>query len=380
MPSAPAITSSDPYPRSVFHERHPKLVDQVLDALPYGPAERDALRRLLSESLTGRLAPLPPSAPDHEQWLRWGEGVWGLPWDEAPFLWAESYFYRRLLDATGYFTAGPWQGIDPFGPFKGAELENPVVDDELAALGGLPELAEQDRRTALLSSALWGNRADLGFRITSDPGAAAGLLVDDEPLLWRELERSPRGRVALVADNAGRELLPDLALLDHLLTSGLAAEATLWVKPQPYYVSDATMADVLAAMHRLRDAKAAAGTRLWKALGDGTLTVRTHPFFCAPLPYRRLPAELAAEFAASTLTILKGDLNYRRLVGDQHWPPTTPFSEATAYFPAPAVAALRTLKSDVVTGLSPEQTRELDATGEPWRTTGRYAVIQLSPS
>ena len=41
------------------------------------------------------------------------------------------------------------------------------------------------------------------------------------------------------------------------------------------------------------------------------------------------------------------------------------------------MAVLRTLKSDVVIGLSPAVVAELDATGQPWRTDGNHAVIQL---
>ncbi|MFI9271609.1 damage-control phosphatase ARMT1 family protein [Kitasatospora sp. NPDC052896] len=384
--TAPVIRSDVPgsFAWGVFHERHPKLVQQVIDALPYGPGERVAVRRLLVESTTGVLEPLREDAHDHARWLEWGHGLWGLPWGEAPFLWAESYFYRRLLDATGYFRPGAWQGVDPFGPFKSAELAGAAVDDELAALGGLRALPEAGRREALLSSALWGNRADLGFQITAgaETGAPSRVIVDDGPVLWAELEGARGGRVCLVADNAGRELLPDLVLIDHLLASGLAAEVTLHVKPQPYYVSDATMADVLAAVERLRRAPgpeaAAVGHRLWRAMNDAVLVVRAHPFFCAPLPFHDLPADLRAEFAGAALTILKGDLNYRRLVGDRLWPPTTPFAGAAGHFPSP-VAALRTLKSDVVVGVGAAAVAELDGTGEPWRTTGRYAVVQVHP-
>ena len=42
------------------------------------------------------------------------------------------------------------------------------------------------------------------------------------------------------------------------------------------------------------------------------------------------------------------------------------------------VAVLRTLKSDVITGLSPATVAELDATGQPWRTDGNHAVIQAA--
>ncbi|MFJ4184054.1 damage-control phosphatase ARMT1 family protein [Kitasatospora sp. NPDC089509] len=403
MPDAPVIRSDVPgsFARSVFHERHPELIRRVLDALPYGPAERAAIERLLTESTGGGiLEPLPADAPDAAQWLAWGEGRWGEPWSEAPFLWAESYFYRRLLDATGYFRPGAWQGVDPFAPFKDAELRGTAVDGELAALSGLTDLPPDRRTDALLASALWGNRADLSFAMAAqsdepdepdDRGpsvpaasvpAASPLAADDSALLHAELTRSGPGRVCLIADNAGRELLPDLVLIDHLLTADLAAEVVLHVKPQPYFVSDATTDDVLATVQRLRTAPVPAaeaiGRRLWQALTGGTLTIRTHPFHCAPLPYHDLPADLRAELAGATLTILKGDLNYRRLVGDRHWPPTTPFATAAGHFPSP-VAALRTLKSDVVVGLAPTTVTRLDATGTPWRTNGRHAVIQLRP-
>ncbi|MFF7631708.1 damage-control phosphatase ARMT1 family protein [Kitasatospora sp. NPDC008050] len=386
MPTAPVILSGVPgsFAWGVFHERHPKLIRQVLDALPYGPTQRAAVEDLLAESTSGVLQPLGPDAHDHQQWLAWGEGRFGRPWGEAPFLWAESYFYRRLLEATGYFRPGTWQGIDPFAPFKNAELAGPAVDAELAALGDLPALSAEKRAEVLLASALWGNRADLSFQITAPAGddtRPSALIADDSPLLWSTLAAASTPRVCVIADNAGRELLPDLVLVDHLLTSGLATEAVLYVKPFPYYVSDATTADVLATVRRLRAAPGqeaeATGRRLWQAMNNGTLTVRTHPFFCAPLPFHAMPADLRAELAGATLTIVKGDLNYRRLVGDQLWDPTAPFAERAGHFPTP-VAALRTLKSDVVVGLDGAVVARLDATGEHWRTSGTYGLVQVA--
>jgi hypothetical protein len=75
---------------------------------------------------------------------------------------------------------------------------------------------------------------------------------------------------------------------------------------------------------------------------------------------------------------MKGGLNYRRLIGDCRWPSTTPFASLTRYSPVP-VAALRTLKSDVVVGLDEQVLTTLDSAGEQWRTNGTHALIQMRP-
>ncbi|WP_216589466.1 damage-control phosphatase ARMT1 family protein [Streptomyces brasiliscabiei] len=382
--AAPVIRSDDPasFPHSVLAERHPALIRKVLDATPYGPEQRRALDELLRNSTEGVLAP----PADDDWWDTWNVRRYaGGSWFSLPFLAAESCFYRQLLRAVGYFGPGPWQGVDPFRPFKLAELDTPEAAAELTALGPLSEQPLPDQLTALLHGSLWGNRADLGFRLQSTGGDDAAepspLVADDTGPLLSLLTDAPSATadrtLCLVADNAGRELIPDLLLVDHLLTHGHFGRAVLHLKPYPYFVSDATTADTLDALRHLVTAKTDAGTRLHTALTEGRLVLRAHPFSCAPLPYADMPADLRADFASADLTIMKGDLNYRRLVGDRLWPPTTPFTEVTAYFPGP-VAALRTLKSDVVTGLTPRtETTLTEAEGHHWRTSGTRALIQL---
>jgi len=169
MSSQPApYTLADPFPADVFHRRHPKLIERLLDAHPYGPAQRAALNALLDESLDGVITPLADP-----QWHAWDRGHFGQPWASAPFLWAESYFYRRLLDAVDYFSSG----VDPFGPFKAAELTDvPSVEGEVTL------------ETALLAS-LYGNQADLGFRLLTDSSADSRLVVDDTAAVVEFLDR-----------------------------------------------------------------------------------------------------------------------------------------------------------------------------------------------
>jgi len=351
----------------------------------------------LEQEITGPIQPLTDTAADAPIWAERAREYLGHSWYDVPFLWAENYFYRKLLAAVGYLEPGPWQGIDPFAPLKTAELDGPIVDAELAALGRPADLTPDERLDALVSAALWGNRADLGFLIGKGALAAGvdRLVVDDRAALHRQ----PGGRIVVVADNAGRELLPDLVLIDHLFTTGAAAEVVLHVKPQPYFVSDATPADVLATLTRLiggprgetatpgaSEAATAIGERLVAALAAGTLILRADPFSVSPAGYAELfegpddagPGSLRADLEAATLTVMKGDLNYRRLVGDRTWPATCSFADRTGYFPGPVVA-LRTLKSDVVVGLDPEALAVLDATGTAWRTSGTYGLIQARP-
>jgi Uncharacterized conserved protein len=378
------LLSNDPsgYAWGVLHERTPRIIAQTRDTYPYDPGRRRALDALLTEITTDVARPLASAAHDAAQWNEWGVDYFGRPWADLPFLWWESYFYRRLLGAVGFFTPGPWFGLDPFEPLKTAELGDPALGTDLAALDESVRSPIAERGRSALLASLWGNRADLGFRVGQSPGNwQQGELVvaDDSAELWAALAGDTSRPVHFVADNAGRELLSDLVLIDHLLSTGLVATLTLHLKPRPYYISDATTADVMAGLRRLAAAGGESGRislRLRDELVDGRLALYTHPFYCAPWSYHHMPEDLADEFESASITIIKGDLNYRRLVGDLSWPPGTPFQEASAYFPGP-VAALRTLKSDVLTGITPDHLELLDRGGTSWRTDGTHAVIQV---
>jgi hypothetical protein len=383
LPPPILISPEGSFPWDVFHRRHPVLIGNLISALPYGPEQIRRLNALLDESLTGAMNPLPDDVPDAERWRAWDRGHYGKPWRDAPFLWAESYFFRRILHATGYYGPGAWAGVDPYEPMKDGELSDPGLE---AAFGWHADLAGREPRrrfAALVEAAVLGNRADLVFQITESVEGYTAVnppLADDTSAIWRRLHApgAPRA-VAILCDNAGRELTADLLLADELLAAGLADAVELHVKPHPYYISDATPADVGKCLRRLRsmaDSLGAAGTRLFAAAADGRLRTLTHPFWCSPLSFHDLPADLRAALAGRFL-VVKGDLNYRRLVGDRRWDPATPFAAAVAYLGLP-VAALRSAKSDVIVGVGTEQAARLDAAEPDWRLNGRHALIQAA--
>jgi hypothetical protein len=354
------------FARSVLERRHPAIVDQLLAVQPYGPWQRSRLAALLDDALHGTVTPPPDDAqrwPDAAHWSGWLEPHRGRSEFDVPFLLAESWFHRRLLDAVGFVEPGPWQGVDPFAPLKAAEL------------AALPPLAPGADRDALLLGSLWGNQADLGFRLVADDAAVRheGLLADESARFWDLLE--PGGlALAWVCDNAGRELLADLLLVDRLLADGLAAAVTLHLKPRPHFVSDATARDLTDCLLALDATGAAdAAGRLRVAAAAGRLLVAADPFWCAPLELRDAPPGL---LDAADVVVFKGDLNYRRLVGDAAWPASTPFADAVQ-LPHPVVV-LRTLKSDVVVGVDAALAARLDVDEPGWRSAGTRALVQVS--
>lgn len=88
---------------------------------------------------------------------------------------------------------------------------------------------------------------------------------------------------------------------------------------------------------------------------------------------------LASSVHYSICPSLHPSANYRRLLGDRHWPFDTPFRCATDYFPAPLLA-LRTLKAELAVGIAPEAQARAAAThpGTSWLTAGVFGVAQLS--
>jgi hypothetical protein len=366
--SAPTITGAPgTFARSVLERRHPAIVEQVRAAHPYGPSQVARLDALV-QATDG--IPQPPDAgsaqwPDAAAWAAWLAPYRGHTWFEVPFLVAENWFYRLLLDAVAFVEPGPWQGVDPFAPLKTGEL---------AALPPVPR--ERPDRDALLSASVWGNQADLGFRLVArDARRHDEWLVDDSAAFWDVLDRGG-STVAWVCDNAGRELVADLLLVDRLLADGLAREVTLHVKPWPYFVSDATARDLADCLLALAAAGAGeAVDRLRGAAGEGRLRLGADPFWCAPLELRDVPPALAAELASADLVVLKGDLNYRRLVGDAAWPAATPFADVVQL--SGPLAVLRTLKSDVLVGADPAVVARLDADTPGWRSEGSRALVQV---
>ena len=373
-PIPPPLRGADPasFARDTIVRRLPAIARRVLAENDLAPTAAAAIAALADELPSGAMRPLnDPGTPDTALWDSYVAPFLGQSWLDVPWFFAETYFYRRILEATGFFGAGPGALSDPFALQKRRGLaEAPQVQ------GAPLTLADA------LAASLWGNQADLSLWPAGEGGGPAGahLLADDTEaalvLLARLAERS--APVALVLDNAGAELVHDLLLVDTLLTHGLPV--VLHLKPHPTFVSDATVADLDATLAWLSvgpPESDALAERLRAARERGLLTLRSDWYWTSPLVGWELPEALARELAQCGLLISKGDANYRRWLGDRHWPPDAPLSRVLAYAPAPLLL-LRTSKSEVAAGLDPTRLAAAAALDAQWRTSGRWGLIQLS--
>lgn len=295
---------------------------------------------------------------------------------------------------------------DPFLPQKSAGLISSVASAEsvMAKINNLAESgASIDQGTKLAASiALWGNKMDLSlwpadtktatvdiFSAILDK-AQEGLLNDDSSLLvehFKKLRANGGGNVDIIVDNAGFELITDLALAQYLVESGVAKCVTFQLKSHPTFVSDALEKDLLEHVEhyaQIDDESSYPNVKIsgskWKEfLADGRWKCSENNFWVQGFPMWEMTEPLWSDMhERCDLAFVKGDANYRRLLGDCTWD----FSEASFqdvvgnYFPCP-VCALRTLKAEIGCGMAADQVARAKSLDDNWQTNGRFGVLQF---
>lgn len=370
----------DSFAYNTLRVRIPRILRETIEINSFGSDIERALEGLYGEIVSGRIRELNEPTPDRNFWNTVSRDYIGRTWLDVPWYWAESFFYRRLLEATRYFE----NDIDPYSPKKAVEwgANAAPASADLILRDAPREMRERFRY--MLYASLWANRSDLSYSVGTRFGnmgsAAEDLLVDDSERVWEFFSANRPARVAMIADNTGLELVLDLALIDLLLTENLAQRIDYHLKPQPFFVSDTMMRDIelgLRAMEQGEPGIRALATRIRTFLAEARLVLSTHWFYATCLFYFQLPDDLFAEIRTADFVILKGDANYRRLLGDARWGPTASFVKATEYFPAPLVS-LRTLKAEIVVGLRQSQVEELEAVDSQWRVNGKRGLVQAN--
>ncbi|KAF0296984.1 Protein-glutamate O-methyltransferase [Amphibalanus amphitrite] len=364
----------------------------------------------LLESLTsnGFLTRLTGEADDVPSWnavldAACVDGV--LPrWHDGDWLYVECFMYRKLYDILD--SSGVIRDYDYFHPAKKESFEQSVaVARDLAAslletVSGVAKLSKSQLRVSFMEFlliSLWGNKCDLtmgGMSMKTSPLAqlselAKYLLSDRHKDIFAYLHKLQQSgkvtRIDFICDNAGFELFSDLCLADFLSASGLAQRITFHVKAFPWFVSDTTRCDVSWLLERLKgDAESGPlqelAARWRKQLATGHWEMAESPFWQSPFPFRMMRQEcppLYWRLQGADLLLSKGDLNYRKLIGNRPWPVNTPLCRAAEGFSPAPLAALRVLKADCVAGIDIKRAKQAAELDPKWMTSGSFAVIQF---
>lgn len=393
------------------------------------------LRKELQTASDTKLA-IPPNPPTgcsdlrQTEWDEWKQILDPFvskddTWLTAPWMVTEFYVYRRLLvDVIGYWdefdrfggdesqtTNNPGYLYDPFAPQKHAGLVSSVASAEgvMAKINNLVDNGTEksesrsiDQGTKLAASiALWGNKMDLSLwpadtkTATKDifsailDKAQEGLLHDDSPVLIEHCEKLRArggGNVDIIVDNAGFELITDLALGQYLVESGIAKCVTFQLKSHPTFVSDALEKDLLEHVNHYAEMNEGAypnaklsGSKWQEFLKDGRWKCSENNFWVQAFPMWEITEPLWSDMhERCDLAFVKGDANYRRLLGDCQWDMSdASFQDVVGnYFPCP-VCALRTLKAEIGCGMDADQVDRAKSLDENWQTNGRFGVLQF---
>lgn len=271
----------------------------------------------------------------------------------------------------------------------------PLGDWLLRSLKGSNRDRQEDWLT-LLQVCLWGNKCDLSISAGSKMSASGDpveslqklkphILIDQGKEAWESLQE--RGgkelTVDIVMDNCGFELFTDLCLADFLVSSGVTAKVRLRIKNQPWFVSDTTPADLHWTLSKLsEDVELSSLGQRWSSyLSAGTWTSVADPFWTFPHDFSQMKETdlpLYNCLGQADLVIFKGDLNYRKLVGDLNWETTATFATALQGFRPAPILSLRTAKADVMIGLATGQAEEVTEKDPDWMVNGQWGVIQFA--
>lgn len=254
----------------------------------------------------------------------------------------------------------------------------------------------------ILQSNLSSNSSDLSQMFWSKFDNVH-LLVDDCKKFWDDYCKDVGGKtVNIIVDNFGIELLSDLVLGYYLKKKG-AAKIVYHVKHIPMFVSDVVVDDHIVMLDRIKSliesskakpkevqADLEALSSLRKMVDDGCFEFKANYLWNMPFTFSeivtssvktaksgtlKLIEEVTSVFTGDDLLIVKGDLNYRRLVEDKLWNPRRKTLGRIRYVKCPMLV-IRSYKSSVVMDCSRSDIVAMNKKfGSEWKTEGRVGAV-----
>ena len=255
---------------------------------------------------------------------------------------------------------------------------------------------------SLLHTNLSSNSSDLSQMFWSNFNSVYPH-IDDSKKFWDEFLHDVGGKnINIIVDNFGIEFLNDLVLGYCLKKKGIGT-ITYHVKQLPIFVSDVIENDHILLFNALEDLINKSkeldpdiknsylnALKQLKQTANDSFIFKTNYFWNMPFGFAQLQPgaldikgvrtsqvinEAYSIFNSSDLLIVKGDLNYRRLVEDKLWHIKSSTSKKIKYVKSPLLI-IRSYKSNIVMDCKKSEISELEAKyGPDWKTEGRVGSI-----
>lgn len=341
--------------------------------------------------------------------------------DNAPFFESEVLFYHALLAQKRYFSnhydffatekkdslvSGQAKFIENLNSLFNSEIKDKEAKDKLfiSSNKNSSEAKEKEEKEKVnkdifhkcIRYCLSANTSDLSQlnakeRFNYEAGDIR-ILHDDTDILYEYLDDKKKfQRFDIICDNAGKELFSDLYLACYFLHNNIVDKIVFHLKPYPFFVSDATKKDFGFMMNAVtQNSENICARKCREYVREGKIEIEDNNFGASPLCFKDMPAndaykDLYKKLCNSDLIIVKGDLNYRRLVEDRNWNHTDSFAERTqTVFGHAPIFAPRVIKSDVLIGISEaayETAKSSDKHGSPadqrFKGSGKWAVVHF---
>lgn len=235
-------------------------------------------------------------------------------------------------------------------------------------------LSKQEDFRAILNYSLTANTGDLSQLEINRPDSIR-ILHDDTDKCFNFIISKKHKRFDIICDNSGAELFSDIYLAVFMIVHDYVNKVVLHVKSYPYFVSDATIDDFGKLVNILT--KNNSNSQLLELLSNKKIEVKSHKFWTEAKYFDELPKDLGINKNSTDLLIVKGDLNYRRLVMDKNWQTTDSFEKRCLIKDIPVIAP-RVLKSDVLVGVEPIFVSMAKAQDKKYKTDGKWGVIQTN--
>jgi hypothetical protein len=353
------------------------------------------------------------------------DGVWSKiigstqQWTDLPIEVAQRYLdYKMFRSLDGMQTPVINGNPTPYDFFIRTKFENlknsqAFIEEVFSRLpDALVEDNPYDAVNSFMNVCLWGLCKDL--HLISDAAEASSrdqkknsvamkrrsffdgihsqrrmLVRDDSTEVMAALQASGcGGDVAIVLGNTGKELVGDLSFAYALLALKVCDTVTLHTKQYTTSEFGATAVDVAGHISHLADARNSdvwavrhVGDSLREFVYNERLKVEEDEYWCLPAssPHWEMPVGVEEKLARSKLVFMKGDEQYRRLVGDREWPLDTPAGQVMGYMHVP-VCALRVLESTAGCGVHELISTRASKQDPRFMTSGSWGMIQFVDS